>query len=210
MNKIKEYYSKIEMNEDLENKILNKTVYQKGNNYLKPILVSFFVLISFSFIIFNNKKITYYYTINHKSNYSYTSNINDWTWPTEQPFVVIAGFKKRWGAEHKGVDIGGIEFDSPVYSAYDGVVVKPDNLSMLEDKYGKVVIIKHSNGYFTLYGGLNDILVKPNDVVKSGDKIATIGKNKEIEFTSLHFAVYNDYSLSDEAAIDPLNIFSIK
>ncbi len=29
MNKIKEYYSKIKMNEDLENKILDKTVYKK-------------------------------------------------------------------------------------------------------------------------------------------------------------------------------------
>jgi hypothetical protein len=112
MNKIKEYYSKIKMNEDLENKILDKTVYQKSKNYLKPILASFFILISLLLIIFNNKKITYYYTVNHKSNYSYTSNSNDWTWPTEQPFVVIAGFKKRWGVEHKGIDIGGIEFAS--------------------------------------------------------------------------------------------------
>ena len=32
MNKIKEYYSKIKMNEDLENKILDKTVYQKSKN----------------------------------------------------------------------------------------------------------------------------------------------------------------------------------
>ena len=210
MNKIKEYYSKIKMNEDLENKILNKTVYQKSNNNLKPILASFFILISLLLIIFNNKKITYYYTVNHKSNYSYTSNSNDWTWPTGQPFVVIAGFKKRWGGEHKGIDIGGIEFASPVYAAYDGVVIKPDTLSSLEDKYGKVVVIKHSNGYFTLYGGLSDVLVKPNYIVKSGEKIGTIGKNKEIEFTSLHFSIYNDSSLSDEAAIDPFKIFSIK
>ncbi len=42
----------------------------------------------------------------------------------------------------------------------------------------KVVVIKHSNGYFTLYGGLSDVLVKPNDIVKSGEKIGTIGKNK--------------------------------
>lgn len=210
MNKIKEYYSKIKMNEDLENKILDKTVYQKSKNYFKPILASFFILISLLLIIFNNKKITYYYTVNHKSNYSYTSNSNDWTWPTEQPFVVIAGFKKRWGVEHKGIDIGGIEFASPVYAAYDGVVIKPDTLSSLEDKYGKVVVIKHSNGYFTLYGGLSDVLVKPNDIVKSGEKIGTIGKNKEIEFTSLHFSIYNDSSLSDETAIDPFKIFSIK
>lgn len=112
--------------------------------------------------------------------------------------------------DHKGIDIGGIEFASPVYAAYDGVVIKLDTLSSLEDKYGKVVVIKHSNGCFTLYGGLSDALVKPNDIVKSGEKIGTIGKNKEIEFTSLHFSIYNDSSLSDEAAIDPFKIFSIK
>ena len=39
--------------------------------------------------------------------------------------------------DHKGIDIGGIEFASTVYAAYDGVVIKPDTLSSLEDKYGK-------------------------------------------------------------------------
>lgn len=211
MNKnIKESFLNIKMSDELENKILNKTIYRKNRNYLKPLLVSFLILISFSFIIFNKRKITYYYTINHKSNYSYTSDSSDWIWPTDQPFVIIAGFKKRWGVEHKGVDIGGLEFASAVYASADGKIIEPENLSSLEEKYGKVVVIEHSNGYYTLYGGLNDIFVKNNDVVKSGSKIGTIGKNREIDFTSLHFSIYNDRSLTEEAAIDPLKIFSIK
>ena len=43
--------------------------------------------------------------------------------------------------------------------------------------YGNLIIIQHIDDWFSSYGNLTEILVKKGDVVKSGDKIATINKS---------------------------------
>ena len=71
---------------------------------------------------------------------------------------------------HLGTDIKAAA-DSPVLSCGDGVVEK-----IYEDELlGRVVVIDHGNGILIKYAGLSDNLaVKKDYIVKSGDKIGTL------------------------------------
>jgi murein DD-endopeptidase MepM/ murein hydrolase activator NlpD len=49
--------------------------------------------------------------------------------------------------------------------------------------WGKTVILDHLDGYFTIYGGLGQLLVSPGGYVRQGIPVGSLGSN------SLHFEV---------------------
>ena len=55
--------------------------------------------------------------------------------------------------------------------------------------YGKMVIIKHSNNYVTIYSNNKENLVRLNQIVKQGEKIAKVGKSKDSKGSFLHFEI---------------------
>jgi lipoprotein NlpD len=102
-----------------------------------------------------------------------------WVWPGKGP--ILNGFDE---SKNKGVDIGGSAGD-PVIAAADGKVVYAG--SGLRG-YGNLIILKHNNTYLTAYAHNQTLLVKEDQSVKKGQKIAEMGSS-DADRVKLHFEV---------------------
>ncbi|MGE5451928.1 MAG: peptidoglycan DD-metalloendopeptidase family protein [Acidobacteriota bacterium] len=102
-----------------------------------------------------------------------------WIWPSNGP--VVGAFEE---GKRKGVAIGGKDGD-PVVAAADGRVVYAG--SGLRG-YGNLVIIKHSGDYLTAYAHNKTLLVKEDQVVRKGQKIAEMGST-DTDKVQLHFEI---------------------
>lgn len=102
-----------------------------------------------------------------------------WIWPGNGP--VLAGFDE---AKNKGLDIGGTAGE-PVLASADGKVVYAG--AGLRG-YGNLIILKHNNVYLTAYAHNQSLLVKEDQSVKKGQKIAEMG-NSDADRVKLHFEV---------------------
>lgn len=101
-------------------------------------------------------------------------------WPAKG--TVVAAFDES--KNRKGVDIGGAAGD-PVLAAAEGKVVYAG--AGLRG-YGNLIILKHNNTYLTAYAHNQNLLVKEDQTVKKGQKIAEMG-NSDADSVKLHFEV---------------------
>jgi lipoprotein NlpD len=104
-----------------------------------------------------------------------------WGWPTAGAPTVLAGFDE---ARNKGLDIGGKAGD-PVLASADGRVVYAG--AGLRG-YGNLIILKHNNTYLTAYAHNQALLVKEDQTVRKGQKIAEMG-NSDADRVKLHFEI---------------------
>jgi lipoprotein NlpD len=116
-----------------------------------------------------------------------------WMWPAAGP--VVAGFDE---ARNKGLSIVGKAGD-PVLAAADGRVVYAG--SGLRG-YGNLVIVKHNNTYLTAYAHNQALLVKEDQVVRRGQKIAEMGSS-EADRVQLHFEIRRQGRPIDPARLLP-------
>lgn len=100
-------------------------------------------------------------------------------WPAAGP--VVATFNEN---TNKGIGIAGSAGD-PVLAAADGRVVYAG--AGLRG-YGHLIILKHNNTYLTAYAHNQKLLVKEDQNVKKGQKIAEMG-NTDADRVKLHFEV---------------------
>ena len=100
-------------------------------------------------------------------------------WPATGP--LLAGFDE---ARNKGYDIGGKAGD-PVLAAADGRVVYAG--AGLRG-YGNLVILKHNNTFLTAYAHNQTLLVKEDQSVRKGQKIAEMGST-DADRVKLHFEI---------------------
>lgn len=100
-------------------------------------------------------------------------------WPTEG--TVIAGFDD---AKNKGIDIAG-KAGQPVVAAADGRVAY---VGAAIRGLGNLIILKHSNTMFTAYAHNQALLVKEDQTVKQGQKIAEMGSS-DTDRIKLHFEI---------------------
>ena len=98
------------------------------------------------------------------------------------PGKVISPFGKRGRRIHSGVDIK-LNLNDAVRCAFPGVV----RVAKKYHGYGNMVVVRHYNGLETLYGHLNKMLVKPDQVLKAGDLIGLGGRTGRATCTHLHF-----------------------
>lgn len=84
---------------------------------------------------------------------------------------------------HTGVDIVA-ETDTIVVSA-DGIVEQMGYQSGL----GLFVVVQHQYGFVTLYGHLNAVFVKPNQVIKVAQPIGLMGNTGLVTGKHLHYSV---------------------
>ncbi len=106
--------------------------------------------------------------------------------PAPQPPKTVPGTRMIWpangkilsdfSANGKGLDIGGVEGDLVVAAGAGTVLFVGENVK----GYGNLVIIKHSDSIVTAYGHNRKIVVKTNDRVKAGQKIAEMGSNNGV------------------------------
>ncbi|WP_251359388.1 peptidoglycan DD-metalloendopeptidase family protein [Kangiella sp. TOML190] len=102
-----------------------------------------------------------------------------WIWPNMGR--VIKSFR---GSGNKGIDIEGNIGDTVRASAAGRVVYAGRGLR----GYGNLVIIKHNESFISAYAHNRRILVKENEIIKAGQKIAEMG-NSDAEQPKLHFEI---------------------
>ncbi|PDO88895.1 lipoprotein NlpD [Kosakonia sp. AG348] len=115
------------------------------------------------------------------SSTSTSSPIASWRWPTDGN--VIDNFSATEGG-NKGVDIAGSKGQAIVATA-DGRVVYAGNALR---GYGNLIIIKHNDDYLSAYAHNDTMLVREQQEVKAGQKIATMGSTGTSS-TRLHFEI---------------------
>ena len=102
-----------------------------------------------------------------------------WSWPVTA--AVAAPFDE---ARSKGLTFAGKAGD-PVLAASDGRVIY---VGSGVRGYGNLVIVKHNNTYLTAYAHNQALLVKEDQVVRRGQKIAEMGSS-DAERVQLHFEI---------------------
>ena len=115
------------------------------------------------------------------SSTSTSSPISTWRWPTDGK--VIENFAATEGG-NKGIDIAGSKGQAIVATA-DGRVVYAGNALR---GYGNLIIIKHNDDYLSAYAHNDTMLVREQQEIKAGQKIATMGSTGTSS-TRLHFEI---------------------
>ena len=115
----------------------------------------------------------------------------DWMWPVKgKP---VATFTEAT----KGVDLPGKK-GAPVQAAAAGRVIYAGDLR----GYGRLVIIKHNNTWVSAYAHNEKVLVKEQQDVKKGQKIAEMGST-DTDQVKLHFEIRRHGKPVDPAKILP-------
>jgi len=104
---------------------------------------------------------------------------------------LTSGYGMRWGRMHNGVDIAG----GPWVQGVEMSVIKPGVVVDLDDLgprgWGKFVVIKHDDGYHSLYGHLDSIAVSKGQKIENKDGAATVigtmGNTGASQGAHLHF-----------------------
>lgn len=96
-----------------------------------------------------------------------------------------------WSREHthahKGIDLGA-KTGTPVYASRDGEV----SFVAKEAGWGNRVIVKHTDGYQTLYAHLDNFIVEPGQKVSAGQIIGAVGSTGNSPGPHLHFEIRKD------------------
>lgn len=131
-----------------------------------------------------------------KGNYQFsTARI---PWPVRGKIIREFGEESRGNNTtiiSNGIDIAVAEGTS-VKSVEDGEVVFSDRFG----GQGKLIIIDHKNGFFSVYAYNNELLVTKGAMVKKGQTIGKSGKTGSALQPSLHFELRKD-----GRAVNPLN-----
>lgn len=117
----------------------------------------------------------------------------DFVWPAQG--AVIAAFDE---AKNKGVSIGG-KIGDPVLAAADGRVVYAG--AGLRG-YGNLIILKHNNTFLTAYAHNQSLLVREDQTVRQGQRIAEMGSS-DTDRVKLHFEVRRNGKPVDPVAYLP-------
>lgn len=104
----------------------------------------------------------------------------NFVWPLKGPLIGVAGVN--------GINIRAFEGQS-VRATKSGVVTfVSDHLR----GYGKTVVIKHPDGFVSLYAYNSEINVKKGEPVKQGQVIARAGKTGRADKPQLHFRLHKN------------------
>ncbi|EOX8513284.1 TPA_asm: murein hydrolase activator NlpD [Salmonella enterica] len=115
------------------------------------------------------------------SSTSTSAPISAWRWPTDGK--VIENFGASEGG-NKGIDIAGSKGQAILATANGRVVYAGNALR----GYGNLIIIKHNDDYLSAYAHNDTMLVREQQEVKAGQKIATMGSTGTSS-TRLHFEI---------------------
>lgn len=103
----------------------------------------------------------------------------EFIWPAKG--ALLAGFSEP---NNKGLDIAGSPGDPVVAAAAGRVMYTGTGIR----GYGKLIVIKHDNGFNSVYAHNREILVKEGQSVTRGQKIAELG-DSDANAPKLHFEI---------------------
>lgn len=130
-------------------------------------------------------------------------NLKVWHWPTAPNYIITSNYAWRWGKFHKGLDIAGTGYGSPIYAANNGVVEKAVYNHSVNGNY---IYINHNNGYYSEYAHMADLKVKEGQTVESGQLIGTMGESGYAFGVHLHFGIFIGHP-NHGNAINPLQFY---
>ena len=104
-------------------------------------------------------------------------------WPLVGP--LNSPFGPRHGGFHAGIDIGAPRYQV-VVAAADGLVLYA---SASHGPMGKVVVLRHAEGFLTAYAHLSRIVVKEGQTIRQGKALGAVGSTGHSTGPHLHFAV---------------------
>ena len=119
------------------------------------------------------------------------SSVGGYIWPVTTSRRITSDYGGRntgikgASTNHKGVDIGGVFYDSKVLATKAGVVITSTYVS----SYGNYVVISHGKGNTTLYAHLSSRAVKEGDTVKQGQVIGVTGSTGISSGPHLHYEI---------------------
>lgn len=116
-----------------------------------------------------------------KSSQDFSQKIRKWQWPANGKIVNFFSTKQEG---NKGIDIVGRKGET-IRAAANGVVVYAGDALR---GYGNLVIIKHNDDYLSAYAHNDKIIVKEQQTITIGQKIAEMG-NTDAKRVMLHFEV---------------------
>jgi lipoprotein NlpD len=119
----------------------------------------------------------------------------NFVWPAQGS--VISQFDE---AKNKGVAIAGRVGDAVVAAADGRVVYAGAGLR----GYGNLIILKHNNTFLTAYAHNQALLVREDQAVKQGQKIAEMGSS-DADRVKLHFEVRRNGKPVDPMGYLPKN-----
>lgn len=113
-----------------------------------------------------------------------TTKGQTWSEPVPNSFLTSI-FGKRGYRWHYGVDLE-LDMGDSIKSVWDGVV----RLTNWDGGgYGNYVLVRHYNGFETLYGHLSDIQCTVGQIVQAGDLLAKGGSTGRSSGPHLHFEI---------------------
>jgi len=118
-----------------------------------------------------------------------TGNGNNFIFPLNGKILSKFGLRKvsvrsNRTSFHKGIDIKG-KIGEPILASDSGII----SFSGKKRGFGLVVIIKHKNGFSTLYAHNAINLVRKNERVRQGQIIAKIGMTGTTTGSHVHFEI---------------------
>lgn len=105
-------------------------------------------------------------------------------WPARGE--IIKKFGKQANGDYSDAIHIKAPLGTPILSANDGEVAYAGN----ELKgYGNIIIVKHNNGWLSIYGYCDTMKVKVKDKVSKGQTIGTVGQTGDINEPQLYFSI---------------------
>ena len=105
-------------------------------------------------------------------------------WPVHGQLIAGYGAKLN-GLQNNGINVA-VPEDTPVKAADEGVVIYSGNGLKT---YGNMLLVRHANGYVTVYAHAKELLVKVGDEIKRGQVIAKSGKTGDVDRPQVHFEI---------------------
>ncbi|MBZ0169730.1 Murein hydrolase activator EnvC precursor [Candidatus Methylomirabilis lanthanidiphila] len=109
-------------------------------------------------------------------------------WPTTG--VLASTFGRQKHARYRTVTFNhGIEINAPegqkIVSVSDGVALYVDWFK----GYGRLIVLDHGEGYYTVYAHAAEVLVKAGDRVAKGQAIGSVGNTGSVTGSQLYFEI---------------------
>lgn len=110
--------------------------------------------------------------------------------------VIVKGIGGEQGDFHRGIDIVPKSNRAKVMTVGSGIVElhypPPNRKYRGHPVFGGMVVIKHGNGVYTLYGHLKETYVHTGQYLKKGEIIGVVGNTGISTGTHLHFEILLD------------------
>lgn len=126
-------------------------------------------------------------TVDNKTPAPARTGISDFRWPVKGRVVSTFG-ESGTNGKNEGIDIS-VPEGTAVHAAENGVVIYAgEEIS----SYGKLVLVRHADGWVSAYAHNRDFEVKKGDNVRRGQIIARSGRTGNAGRPKLHFELRKD------------------